>query len=82
LALWDKLTKILEKIPQVAENISKLSDNKELKTHLDKAGNIGGLINFSLFVIQIVRPYFTSKERIAFSQLFRDLDVFFPTGFA
>jgi uncharacterized protein YjbI with pentapeptide repeats len=69
LTLWDKLTRIFEKIPDVTENISKLSDSKELKEHLDKAGSIGGLINFSLFVIQVVRPYFTSKERIAFSQL-------------
>src|SRR5439155_26672022 len=32
-------------------------------------GSIGGLINFSLFVMHIVRPYLISKERIAFSQL-------------
>jgi hypothetical protein len=69
LNIWDKLIKIFNEIPKVASNISKLSDNKELKDHLEKAGSIGGLINFSLIVIQQVRPYFVSKERIAFSQL-------------
>ena len=64
--IWDKLIKIFNEIPKVASNISKLSDNKELKDHLEKAGSIGGLINFSLIVIQQVRPYFVSKERIAF----------------
>ena len=58
-----------EKLPEIANQIGKLSDNEDFKDNMSKSGSIGGLINIGFYIFNEIRNKVKTKDEILFSTL-------------
>lgn len=62
-------SKIIEKFPEIASTLSKLTENKSFQDSLDKAGSIGALLNIGIILFTEIRKSLTHPEERSFAAL-------------
>jgi hypothetical protein len=62
-----KIKPFVEKFQDIADKVSKLSDNKEFRESLGTMGTIGGLVNIGLFLFDKTLFQLSTTENSCYS---------------
>jgi hypothetical protein len=71
LGLKDTVEGIVGKIPEIADNLKELSEDKQFQTHLGQAGAIGGLCLIGLDIAKIIKKNSQTPQKTAFAALLK-----------
>ena len=71
MGFWETLTKIGEKVPEIANSLKELSNDEGFQEHLGKVGTIGSLCLIGLDIYSKIKNDLQTDERRAFGALLK-----------
>src|SRR3954454_20007331 len=71
IGFLSKLNPFVQKVPEIAEKLSKLEDDKEFQKLLGRLGTVGGLISIGLYLFDKILENISDAEKTYYSLINR-----------